>query len=254
MATRLASVQADPFAQLRLLDLQAADSTLSRLDHRERGLPEVKALAANETWRSELADDQVRTEAELSDLAREQRRLEDDVEVVRAREERDNTRLTSGLITNAKELDSLQHELASLTRRQSELEDIVLELMERRESVEGRQAKLVEDLAGAETERTGLQRDRDAALTEIGGQRADARAERDQLVAGLPDDLVTLYDRIRASAGGIGAAALRQRRCEGCRIDLAGSDLSKARSAKPEEVLRCEECNRILVRTAESGL
>lgn len=247
-------MQADPFAQLRLLDLQAADSTLSRLDRRERGLPEVGALAANETRRSELADDQVRTGAELSDLAREQRRLEDDVEVVRAREERDNTRLTSGLITNAKELDSLQHELASLTRRQSELEDVVLELMERRESVEARQAKLVEDLAGAETEQAGLQRDRDAALTEIGGQRAAARAEREQLAAGLPDDLVALYDRIRASSGGIGAAALRQRRCEGCRIDLAGTDLSKARSAKPEEVLRCEECSRILVRTAESGL
>jgi uncharacterized protein len=47
---------------------------------------------------------------------------------------------------------------------------------------------------------------------------------------------------------------LRQRRCGGCQLELNNVDMSRIKAAPEDEVLRCEECRRILVRTAESGL
>ncbi len=69
----------------------------------------------------------------------------------------------------------------------------------------------------------------------------------------LPAELVALYDRIRESTG-IGAALLRAGRCEGCRLELSGSERAKIKATAPDEVVRHEECGRILVRTNESGL
>ena len=248
-------MQADPFAQLRLLELQALDSTLSRLEYRRTSLPELAALDKTTLQVAELADAAGRVETELADLGREQRRLEGDVETVRAREERDNTRLTSGAITNARELESLQHELETLGRRQSDLEDQVLELMERHEEMEARQAELTASRSEAEAELLRLSQARDEALAAIAEDRASAESQRVERSQGVPEDLLKLYETIRAGAGaGVGAAALRARRCEGCRMDVSGTELSRARTASPQEVLRCDECRRILVRVADSGL
>ena len=70
----------------------------------------------------------------------------------------------------------------------------------------------------------------------------------------IPADLLALYDRIRADSGGIGAAPLHRGRCQGCQITLTPADLGRIRAEPADEVVRCEECRRILVRTAESGL
>ncbi len=248
-------MQADPSAQQRLLDVQALDSTLSRLEHRRETLPELAALRDNTAALAELLDAAGRVETELADLGREQRRLEADVETVRARQERDNTRLTSGAITNARELESLQHELETLGRRQSDLEDQVLDLMERREDMEGRRAGLQKSATDVEAELQRLTEARDEALQGLEVERADALVQRAERAAAVPADLLKLYDMIRAGTGaGVGAAALRARRCQGCHMDVSGTELSHARSAPPEEVLRCEECRRILVRVADAGL
>jgi predicted nucleic acid-binding Zn-ribbon protein len=246
-------VNADPAAQLRLLDLQVADTVLAQLEHRRETLPELAVIADREAGLARLDSDRVRAQTEVSDLDREQRRLEADVDQVRLRAARDQQRMQSGSVP-AKELESLQHEVQSLARRQSELEDTVLELMESHEEADARLAAVQADIARLTAERDDAVTARNAAVAEIDAAAADRLAARDALSAGLPDDLRTLYEKVRASAGGVGAAPLRHRRCEGCRLELAGSELRAARAAAPEEVLRCENCRRILVRTPESGL
>src|SRR5690348_9276111 len=128
----LGAVKASPQSQLRLLELADLDAELARLDHRRRSLPEIAELARLETRASQLKDEIVVTETELSDLGREQGRAERDVEQVRARIDRDRTRLDAGQVSAARELASLQSEIESLRRRQGDLEEIVLEMMERR--------------------------------------------------------------------------------------------------------------------------
>jgi predicted nucleic acid-binding Zn-ribbon protein len=104
------------------------------------------------------------------------------------------------------------------------------------------------------TERADLDGTRDAAFADIDAAATRRGAERSEIAGELPADLVTLYDKIRATSGGVGAAMLRHRRCEGCHLELAGSELNAVRVAAPDAVVRCENCRRILVRTAESGL
>ncbi|HSF26990.1 MAG TPA: C4-type zinc ribbon domain-containing protein [Actinomycetes bacterium] len=247
-------MNAAPHDQQRLLDLQAMDTRLDQLAHRRKGLPEHAELAAHEARLAELRDLTVAATTEVSDIEREQAKAEADVDQVRQRAERDQSRLDSGQVTSAKELESLQHEIASLLRRQGDLEDVQLEVMERLESAQARVGELA-----AETERVCAARDetvarRDASYAEIDAEAATTGQLRSVLAGQIDAALVTLYEKVRESSGGVGAAALHQRRCEGCRLELNNVDLGRFRAAPPDEVLRCEECRRILVRTDESGL
>jgi predicted nucleic acid-binding Zn-ribbon protein len=247
-------VKASPQQQLRLLESADIDAELGRVEHRRRGLPEHQEISRLEARDGELRDSSAELTARLSDLAREQAKAEADVEQVRSRIDRDRQRLDGGLVSSPKELENLQSEIASLLRRQSDLEEIVLDVMERRENAEA-------SLMAASNERSGLadqlsdttQR-RDAVLAELDELAAKAGARRAEVTQGLPAELLDLYDRLRKQHGGVGAAALRQRRCEGCHLTLNTVDLNAIRAAPEDEVLRCEECRRILVRTPDSGL
>jgi predicted nucleic acid-binding Zn-ribbon protein len=95
---------------------------------------------------------------------------------------------------------------------------------------------------------------RDVAFAEIDADHEKTAQQRSELAGTLPDDLLALYEKVRASSSGVGAAALHRGRCEGCHLQLNTTDLNRLREAAEDEVLRCEECRRILVRTAESGL
>jgi uncharacterized protein len=249
----LEPVKASPQSQLRLLELAELDAELARLDHRKHSLPEVAELARMDARAGELKDATVVTETELSDLAREQGRAERDVEQVRTRIDRDRARLDAGQVSAARELSSLQSEIESLRRRQGDLEEVVLELMERREAFSSRLDQLAaeRDHLGAET--TAVTARRDAALSEIDEQEGKASGQREAVAAEVPTDLLKLYEQIR-DARGVGAAALRAGRCEGCHLTLNTVDLNQIRASAPDEVVRCEECRRILVRTPESGL
>jgi uncharacterized protein len=247
-------VKASPDAQLRLLELAEIDAELTRLEHRRRGLPELAELSRLELRDRELRDELAVLSAQEGDLRREQVKSEADVEQVRTRIDRDRVRLDAGQVSSPRELENLQSEIESLHRRQSDLEEVVLEVMERQETTVSR-------LAAAQAEREGVSADaavaiagRDASLAEIGEQAAKAADRRAGVLAGEPADLVDLYERLRVQHGGVGAAALRRGRCEGCHLSLNTVDLNAIRAAAPDEVLRCEECRRILVRTAESGL
>ncbi len=176
------------------------------------------------------------------------------MEQVRQRAARDTELLDSGRVGSAKELENLQHEVASLARRQSELEEVELEIMERVEDARAALSTLASDRDDLQTQLDAVIGRRDDAFGDIDGELTWARAERDRLAPGIPADLTALYDKLRADNGGVGAARLYQGRCEGCRMQLTPVDIARIRDAAPDAVLRCEECRRILVRTSESGL
>jgi uncharacterized protein len=247
-------VKASPEAQLRLLELAEIDSELGRIEHRRRSLAEHAEVARLEARDGELRDSVAALTAQTSDLRREQAKAEADVEQVRTRITRDRQRLDSGQVNSPRELENLQSEVQSLLRRQSDLEEVVLDVMERSETA---QASLDQGSAAREQlagDLAGVIATRDEALSELEEQSAKAADRRTAVSADLPADLVELYDKLRAQHGGVGAAALHQRRCQGCHLALNTVDLNTIRAAPPDEVLRCEECRRILVRTPDSGL
>jgi uncharacterized protein len=234
--------------------VQDLDSRLDRLAHRRQGLPELAEIAELRKRREESANQVVLAETEVDDLGREQRKADADVEQVKTRRARDEQRLDGGQVGSPKELQTLQHEIETLERRISDLEDAELDVMERLETAQSELERLHSSITEYDESLRGLEERRDAAMAEIDAEVREAESERAQIVTGIPDDLLKLYERLRGSHGGVGAAALKQRRCQGCRLELNAADLRDMAAAAEDEVLRCEECQRILVRTGESGI
>jgi predicted nucleic acid-binding Zn-ribbon protein len=200
-------------------------------------------------------DDQVRdARIVVDDLTAEQAKVDADVEQVRARRDRDRTRMDQGLVTNPRDLERMQHEMESLERRITTLEDEELEVMARLEDAQRAVDELTSQLIDADVRKAKLEEARDARYAEIDAELSEVTAQRGPVAEGVPADLLALYDRLRAAKNGVGAAALRARQCGGCMLSLDNAELGKIRAAADDEVLRCEECQRILVRTDESGL
>jgi uncharacterized protein len=246
-------MKAAPEAQRRLLDLQTIDTTLQQLEHRRRILPQISAANTLTRQIAGFDDDRIRAQVAVDDIDRDISRLERDIEQVRSRSDKDSARLTAGS-SPARELEALQHELTSLRRRQSELEDAELELMEQRETAQAAVDGVIARVAEARVSLETVEAEREAAFAEIAKDEEWKASARKPLAADLPGDLVALYDKIRESSGGLGAALLRSGRCGGCRIELSGGERARVRAAADDEVVRCDECRRIMVRTEESGL
>lgn len=249
----MAVVTAAAQDQWRLLDVQNHDNRLSQLAYRERTLPERAQAGALEERLAAVDAELVVARTAADDLRREVNKAEADVDQVRQRLARNQSRLDAGQ-GPAKELQAMQHELESLKARISVLEDAELEVMERQEAADAA-------LAAAAAEHEQVSRDLAAATEamdkQLAGLRADAATERqarDNAAAGIPAPLITLYEKVRAQHHGVGAARLYQGRCEGCNMQMTTSDLGKIKSAPMDAVLRCAECMRILVRTPDSGL
>jgi hypothetical protein len=244
-------VRADPAVQRRLLDLAEVDAELNRIDHRRRTLPELVEIVERENVEREKRDKVVAIETTLRDLNRDATRQETEIEAVRAREERDRTLLKGNV--SARQLVDLEHELDTLSRRQTALEDDLLELMERREAVEQDVAHAKAEHEVAEAALADVRTRRDEVFGDLEVAEIRRTKEREQLVPVFPADLLALYDRIRKQKG-IGAALLRARKCGACRLELDRNAIAHIRDTAPEEVVRCDECGAILVRTPESGL
>ncbi|MGW5274623.1 zinc ribbon domain-containing protein [Streptomyces sp. NPDC004044] len=247
-------MNAAPADQIRLLDVQALDVRLSQLAHKRKSLPEHAEIESLTADLAQLRDLLVASQTEESDTAREQTKAEQDVDLVRQRAVRDQQRLDSGAVTSPKDLESLQREITSLAKRQGDLEDVVLEVMERRESAQERVTEFTARVSAVQAKVDDATGRRDAATQALDDEAATATKERELVAGSVPADLLKLYDRLRAQSGGVGAARLYQRRCEGCRLELNITEVNDVKAASPDTVLRCENCHRILVRTAESGL
>lgn len=247
-------LNAAPADQIRLLDVQDLDVRLQQLAHKRRSLPEHAEIESLTKDLTQLRDLLVAAQTEESDCAREQIKAEQDVDQVRQRAVRDQQRLDSGAVTSPKDLENLQREIASLAKRQGDLEDVVLEVMERRESAQERVAELTERVSSVQSKIDDATARRDAAFESLDGDIASATKEREVIAGSVPADLLKLYEKLREQQGGVGAAKLYQRTCQGCRQELAITDINEIRAAAPDTVVRCENCRRILVRTSESGL
>lgn len=173
---------------------------------------------------------------------------------VRTRAVRDQARLDSGVGVSARDLANLQSELVSLAKRQGDLEDVVLEVMERREAAAARVAELTARVTELQGKADDAMVRRDAALAAFDADAAKVAKDRELIVASIPAPLIALYEKIRAKQNGVGAAKLYQRRCEGCRLELDMAEVNEIKSAARDEVVRHENCGRILVRTADSGI
>lgn len=236
--------------QHRLLEVQALDTRAQQIAHQRATHPARAAVTEAAAAATELGERLVVARTAVGDARRELTKAETDVEQVRARAQRDQRRVDSGAVT-VKDVQAISSELEALAKRQSVLEDAELEVMERVEGLEAELAEVTAAHDAAAARRAAAEAELSAALGELDAEAGRVAAERAQRVAGLDAALVTLYEKVRERSGGLGVARLRGHRCEGCRLEMNPSEVAQITAAPPEEVVRCEECGRILVRGVE---
>jgi hypothetical protein len=242
-------MKAEPAAQQRLLDLQAIDTAIGQIEHRVKTLPEHALLAERQARRQALGQQMVAADTALGDATAAQVKAEADLVPVRERLSRDQKAVDGGSISDSKTLTSMVNEIEHLKARISNLEDEELELMEGVESAQAERDRVGAERAAIENEMRALLAKRDAAVADFQADVAERKAARAAVIAELPAPLVELYEKVRGRAGGTGAALLQGHRCAGCGLEATQSDYDRYVSAPADDIVRCEECDRILVRT-----
>lgn len=237
--------QVDADALVRLLDLQAEDIAIRRLEERRASLPEARRLEEINEQLAELEADITIAKRQLEEVGREQARLEGEIGLQEQKIEREEKRLFSGNVSNPKELGALQAEVDMLKRKRSASEDTLLEVMVQKDQTSATLASLSGERENAAREAAELTAKVDALTTEISSELQAHDAKRGEIAATLPDDLLALYDKLRASKGGVGIAALEGDTCQGCHTKLASKEVERIRSEGGLQ--RCDFCRRILV-------
>jgi predicted nucleic acid-binding Zn-ribbon protein len=232
--------------QRSLAEVVEIDAELARMAHRRAHLPEFQRYDEVQAEHRTANDRVAALQLALEDLQAQVTRFESEIDAVRQREDRDRSLLQSGT-PDAKQLSDLQHELGTLQRRQSSLEDSLLEVMEQREELQINQNRELTTIDNLRAELASVQQARDEALAEIDTASGDRVERRTQLMAGLDSELAELYERQRSSAG-VGAGLLQGKRCGACRIELDRGELARISAAADDDVLRCPECRAILLR------
>lgn len=235
----------DPVELNRLLDLQAEDTAILRLQERRASLPEARRLAeANDRLRELEADLQIALK-QRDEIAREHNRIEGEIGLVTQKIEREEKRLFSGGVSNPKELSALQAEVASLRKKQEGQEDGLLEVMEQGEQAQATVTRLEKERSEMAAESDALTRTVNELTHDIDARLADHQKQRVAIAPEIPEALLKMYESVRAQKGGIGAAALVGDTCEGCHTTLPSIEAAEIR--KSGGLRRCENCRRILV-------
>jgi len=240
-------MKASQAAQDQLLALQQIDSDIIQLEHRIKNLPLAAQL---DTATQSLISSKnllVAAETEKSDIKHELSRSEVDVEQVVSRIEKDEKRLSSGT-GSPKELEQIQHELSSLAKRRSELEEVELEIMVRIEGIDERIKSLVSEVSNWESEVSKLKAQLDSEINELNSAKTRDIEARTELAKSIDSDLLQLYEKIRIASDGVGAARLVGDKCEGCHLTMNSAEVTRIKSLPDDELVRCEECRRILIR------
>jgi uncharacterized protein len=232
----------------RLLDLQRVDTAIDRLEQRKADLPEQRALDELTVQLAEVRVGHDTLKVQLDEIARDQSRLEGEVQMIDDKIKHESERLYGGDITSPKELASIQAELDALRRRKNHLEDQDLEVMERREAVEKEMAELDARLSDLQQKADEATNARDTAAVEIETELASNAEARTGILPDLPPDLLETYEDMRPKKGGVAAAALEGNVCRGCGVALSPVAMDAIKRAGPGELQRCENCRRILVR------
>jgi len=230
-----------------LLD-QDHGTAVDRLRHRRETLPELERLAVVEQAIADLdASLEERSQAR-DDVARRQQRLEDELAAVETKVAELDKRLYSGVVAAPRELQALQADIGSLRRRRSDLEDQVLDAMQEREPLDAEVGRLGDERAQLENEADQLHKAISESTEAIDAELAAELEARTSAVAAVPDELLSLYERLRARLDGVGAARLVNGRCTGCHLSLPATEVDRIKREPPDAVVLCDQCGRILVR------
>lgn len=231
-----------------LLRVQDHDTAADRLRHRRQNLPELAELRATEDQLARLEATLGEVAAKAAEAATLQRRVEGELALMESKLAELDAKLYSGAVTVPRELQAMQTEGDAMGQRRASLEDEVLEAMSTRETLDEQVAELESRRAELDREGVRLRVAVAEGQADVDRELGTEMAARQEAVSGIPGDVTALYEQLRARLGGVAAAPLVNGRCGGCHLALPATEIDRLRKEPPDILVRCEQCERILVR------
>ena len=228
-----------------LLRIQEIDLALDRLHARRTTLEGGSEVAAARTDANKADAALGELRLSLDDIAREQARLEHDIDSMGQKRRDEEKRLYDGSVANARELQSIRAEVENIASRTTRTEDRLLEVMEDRERVEAEVEEAAKQAAAARAALDELTAGSAEELTEVEAAIEAQQRLREANVPAIDPDLLALYGDMRRQKKGVGVAELKDGVCQGCHQKLSPMELDRMKRATG--VRRCEYCRRILV-------
>jgi uncharacterized protein len=232
----------------RLLEVQDHDTRIDQLNHRRATMPERARLLALRQASLELAASTEQLSTQRAALASQERRLEDEIALVEDKRRSVDSALYGGTVSNPRELQSMQEEISALARRQGQLEDQAIDIMEQIEPLETRLSELAESAKENEVDTASAADALAESERVIEAELVQEHARRAEAAEGLPEELMAEYVRLRGRSGGVGVARLAGSQCGACHLTLSAVEVARIKKLPPDAVAHCEECGRILVR------
>jgi uncharacterized protein len=231
-----------------LLVVQEHDTRADQLAHRIDTLPARAELAKLEDAGVALDRQLTDVQRRRDELARSQQRLEDEIASLTERANQAEKQLYSGAVSNPRELQALQDDVASIRRRIGQLEDDELEIMELIEPVDAERSELSGQRDQLDADAQRLRAELAESESELAAELGEVRAEREAAAKSVPDELWDEYDELRSRLGGVAIARLAGTTCQGCHLALSAVEVDRIRKLSLDEAVHCEECGRLLVR------
>lgn len=232
----------------QLLVVQGHDTRATQLRTRRQALPERSEAAEVAAADQALAARGEALDAERHRLERDQARLDDEVATLRDKAAHADKMMYSGTITNPRELQGFQDEVASLGRRVGELEEQEIEIMVEREPFDEEVAALLAERAILAERAEALAMRITVAEAEIDAELETVVGDRATAAADVPADLLEEYEALRSVHGGVGISRLEHGTCGGCHMKLSAVELARIKALPPDARIYCEDCDRLLVR------
>jgi len=225
----------------QLVALQNLDTSIRKLQAELEAIPQRRAEIESEFDRRAF---EVRALETRRDEARHARtRLETEVGEQRVRVERAERNLMSS--KKQDEYTAAIREADAARRQISTLETQILEQMEALEKAEGLLTERADEIISLNSDREARLQSFDDETRQQADRLATNRAERERLVAALPKSMGALYVRISARIrDGVAVAEARNGACMACFMALRPQAMALVR--RGEEVVTCDNCNRIL--------
>ncbi len=223
-------------ARLNEVDL-IVDAHKARLAEIVEGLREPAALPVA---RRALAE----AEAELARCQQQQANLEQAGREAGEKLARAEKQLYGGKVTNPKELENLQRDVAQLRRQRDQADDALLEAMVCAETATAALTERQTTLAGLtqtwEARQVVLRREQAQLKAKLPALLAQQAAAREA----VPPAVRATYDSLRPRRGGKAVAVLDGDVCSACRVAAPPSVLEAARY--DDELVYCQNCGRLL--------
>jgi uncharacterized protein len=222
-----------------LLRLQDADKEIRRLQDEIAEFP--KRVAAIE---HRLADTKAQLEkAQAAVKTDEAARRKHETAITDLRSKISKYRDQSLDVKTNEQYRALLHEIQFTEKEIAATEDKILELMvnadARDKEVKAAQAELKAEAAEIEKEKEEA-RER---TSEDEKQLADWRGKRDQMRAGVNEDLLRHYERVSKFRGS-GISEVRDHKCMGCQVMLRPQTYNDVRTG--QQTVVCDSCQRVL--------